>query len=119
MEEQIDVFSAPPVHGGSPGQLTQGGIPDSFEGAKGAEKSLPTRGPDTRDVIEQGSGLGAGAERPMVLNGKAVSLVLYAADQLKAFRVSIDWKLKIVKIQASCPMVVILDHAANGYIKPQ
>ena len=49
----------------------------------------------------------------MVLDRKPVRLVLNPGDQLKSFRMAIDWNFHILIIQSPRPVVIILYHATD------
>ena len=82
-------------------------------------KCFLTRRSDSRDLIQKRLGLVLGSKRFVILYGESVCLVLNPGYQLKSFGMCIDWQLYIVKIQSPGPVVVVLDHAANRYIKSQ
>ena len=50
----------------------------------------------------------------MILDGKPVGLILHPCYQLESLRTGIDGNLNIIIIQPSRPVMVILDHAADG-----
>ena len=50
----------------------------------------------------------------MVLDGETVSFVLDPGDELKALGSGVDGKLYIIIVETPCPVVVILDHSADG-----
>ena len=55
----------------------------------------------------------------MVLDGKAVRLILDPCDQLEPLRVGVNRQLDIPKIESPGPVVVILDHSADRDRQPQ
>ena len=53
----------------------------------------------------------------MVFDGEAMGLILHTGNQMKSLGGLIDGDLLIVKIQPSCPVMIILDHAADRDIQ--
>ena len=55
----------------------------------------------------------------MILDGKTVRFILDPGDQFEAFRMGIYREFNVMVIQASGPVVVILDHAADRNVNSQ
>ena len=73
--------------------------------------------PYPRNIIQNGFYLCLSPQGFVILYSKAVSLILYACNKLKALGVHIYRELLSVKIDAPCPVMVVLYHSADGYIK--
>ena len=92
---------------------------DLFNGAEFAHQRPLSRGADSRDLIQPRGRLRLTAQGAVVFDREAVRLVLHARDQLKSLTVPVDGDLLVVKIQPSCAVMVVLDHAADRNVEPQ
>ncbi len=59
------------------------------------------------------------AQAAVILNGKAVRLILDPRHQPERLGMRIDRQLHILKINAPCPVIIVLHHAADRDIDPQ
>ncbi len=64
------------------------------------------------DIIQYRFHLSLTVQGSVILNCKAVSLVLDSGDQLEPFRMGVDRKFDIMILQTSGTVVVILVHTA-------
>ena len=80
---------------------------------KTPHQSLFAGGSDTGDRIEAGGDLRLAAEGTVVLDGKAVRLVLDTGDELEALPGGVDRQFFVVEKKSAGAVAVILDHPAD------
>ena len=112
-EKYIDCLGGCPVHLWGSFQLLHARLPDCFDCLERPHQRLTARWSDALDIIQHGAHLLLAPETPVVLDRKPVRLVLNPGDQLKSFRMAIDWNFHILIIQSPRPVVIILYHATD------
>ena len=93
--------------------------PDIFHRFKFTQKGFPPGITDPRDIIQDRMDLFPAPEGTMVFNGKPMGFILDPGDQTEAFAGCVNRNLHIVEIQASRPMMIILDHTADRDAYPK
>ena len=97
----------------APASCSRAGIADRLQRFKGAHQCLAAHRADAFDIIQDRVYLAFAAQAAVVLDRKAVRLVLNARDQLEAFGVRVDRDFHVVVVEAACAVEIILYHTAD------
>ena len=113
MKILIDFLRDPRVEVRKCAEFLDRGRPYALHAAVLPEQRFSPHGTDTRNVIQHRVHLRLRAEAPVVLDGKAVRLVLNAGDELKALASLRNRKFPSREPDTPRPVSVVLDHAAD------
>ena len=119
MEEFVDLHRSGGIHIFTCRKLFDCGIPDILKRGKVFHECSSSGRTYTVDIIEYRMYLFLRPQRSVILYSKSVHFVLHPCHEFKAFRTGIYRKFDIVKINASGPVIVILDKSADLLVYPQ
>ena len=119
MKKFIDLTGASGIHALCLCQFFLRCIPDIFHRFKFTQKGFPPGITDPRDIIQDRMDLFPAPMGTMVFNGIPMGFILDPGNQAEAFAACVNGDLHIVEIQASRPMMIVLDHTADRYAYPK